>query len=187
MFPAVVATVAAEFMPSVERAIVFPKSAVAAEATIVIAESAVAIKAAEGVFITVEAAEIAIAAVEIAIAAKFAIVVKVAEAPIIAIEAAKAFAARKVDASGSVPPPVERGMQEVEPIPGACADEHAVDKPPRSPITIRRAVKRIIGVVSVRTHRWSVIKTVSRPNLDADGDLGLRADCRQGDQNSQQS
>src|SRR5262249_38087872 len=115
------------------------------------------------------------------------IVVKVAEAPIITIEPAEPLAAREVHKSGSVPPLVERWMHVIETIPGACPDKHAVDKPLRSPVTIRRAIKRLVRVVSVRTHRRSVVVTVGRPNLDANRDLGLRADCRQPDENSQQS
>src|SRR5215472_3571853 len=188
MLPAAVAaTFATELVPSVECAIVFPESVVAAEATVVapetmimVAESAVTVDMAEVTIATkfavmVEAAEVTIAtklavmvkAAEVMIAVKFAVMIKVAQAPIITIEATEMFPAREVYKFGAVPPAIERRMQVIEMVPGACANEHAVDKPLRSPVTIRRATKRIIGIVAVRAHRRNIIKAVAWPDLDA--------------------
>src|SRR5215472_17388744 len=158
MLPAAVAaTFATELVPSVECAIVFPESVVAAEATVVAPET----------MIMVAESAVTVDMAEVTIATKFAVMVKAAEVPIITIEATEMFPAREVYKFRAVPPAIERRMQVIEMVPGACANEHAVDKPLRSPVTIRRATKRIIGIVAVRAHRRNIIKAVAWPDLDA--------------------
>src|SRR5215472_5699650 len=91
-----------------------------------------------------------------------------------------------VDISRSVPPLVEHRVQVVEAIPRPGANEHAVDKIFRRPVTIRSTTKRIIGVVSVRAHRRNVVVAVVRTDIDTNRNLGPRRRCRQRNEYNQQ-
>jgi hypothetical protein len=83
-----------------------------------------------------------------------------------------------------VAPPIPR-MRIVKVVPGTGADEYAAHKPIRPPISIRRACIGIIRVVPISTNRWRVINSVRRADLNADCNLSVRINCRNG-QNDQQ-
>src|SRR5262245_26711740 len=91
-----------------------------------------------------------------------------------------------VDISRPVPAAIEHRVQVVEAIPRPGANEHAVDKILRRPVTVRSTTKRIIGVVSVRARRWNVVVAIVRTDLDTDRNLGLRRRCRQRNEYNQQ-
>jgi hypothetical protein len=74
----------------------------------------------------------------------------------------------KVDISRSVPALIEHWLPVVETIPRAGADEYAVDKIVRSPVTIRSAAERIVRVVSVRARRGDVVVAVVPTDMDTD-------------------
>src|SRR5215510_513458 len=77
--------------------------------------------------------------------------------PVVVAEQMDVPVAGIVDISRSVPAAVEHRVQVVEAIPRPGANEHAVDKIFRRPVTIRSTTKRIIGVVSVRANRRNVV------------------------------
>ena len=72
------------------------------------------------------------------------------------------------------PAAIELGMGVIIVIPGTGANEHVSHKPFGTPIAVGRAAKWIVRVITVRAHRWIMIKAVSRPYLNADGNLGMR-------------
>jgi hypothetical protein len=60
----------------------------------------------------------------------------------------------------------------VEAIPRPGANEHAIDKILRSPVTVRSATERIVRVVSVWACRGNVVVTVVTTDMDTDRNLG---------------
>jgi len=80
--------------------------------------------------------------------------------------------AGKVDISRPVPSLIERWVHVIETIPRPGADEHAVDKIPRSPVTVRSATERIVRVVSVRACGGNVVVAVVSTDMDVDRNLG---------------
>jgi hypothetical protein len=70
--------------------------------------------------------------------------------------------------------PVIGWVRIIEVVPGAGPDEDAIRKPFRSPITVRSAPKRIVGVIAVRTDGWRIVQPVARTDLHANGNLGVR-------------
>ena len=69
-------------------------------------------------------------------------------------------------------------MHVVEAIPGPSANEDAVCEIIRTPIAVGCASKGIIGIVSEIAHRRRIVIAVIRADLDADGNLRLRINCR---------
>jgi len=69
---------------------------------------------------------------------------------------------------------IKLGMAVIEVVPRAGADEYVADEPFRTPVSVRRAGKRIVRVIAVRAYRWIMIETVSRPYLNSNGNLGVR-------------
>ena len=82
--------------------------------------------------------------------------------------------------------PVVRRIPVVVVVPGPGADEYSIHKIVRAPVTIRRAGVGIVRIESVFAHRRRVVKTVTRPDLYADGNLCLGIGSGQS-QKSQQS
>ena len=80
--------------------------------------------------------------------------------------------AGKVDISRPVPALIEHWLPVIETIPRPGADEHAVDKIVRSPVTVRSATERIVRVVSVRACGGNVIVAVVATDMDTDRNLG---------------
>src|SRR5215472_1957318 len=80
--------------------------------------------------------------------------------------------AGKVGISRPVPAVIEHWVGVVETIPRPGADEHAVYKIVRSPVTVRSATERIVRVVSVRTCRGNVVVAVIMADMDTERNLG---------------
>src|SRR5579864_2751948 len=114
----------------------------------------------------------------------------VAAKPILATESTTeslVTAPEAVAIAESTEPPalVKFGMPEIEVVPRTGTDEHTAVEPFRTPISIWRAIKRIIRIVAEFTDRRRIVIAVIRTELDTDCDLRLRIHCRQG-QNRQQ-
>src|SRR5215472_9297124 len=137
------------------------KAPLPAELSIPAAETAIAIESSEAAIpsesIMVEAPEITIP-------------VKPAKTAIEVVEPDESRAAAEPDP--------ESGMHVVEVIPGPSADEHSVDEPVRTPITVGCAIKRIIRVITPSAHRRRIVQAVARAYLHADRNLRLRISCR---------
>jgi hypothetical protein len=54
----------------------------------------------------------------------------------------------------------------VKVVPGAGADEHAIHKPLRPVVAVRRAAERIVGIEPPLANRWRVVHPVIRANVD---------------------
>src|SRR5215472_16779245 len=85
----------------------------------------------------------------------------------------------EVDISWPIPALIEHWLPVVETIPRAGANEHAVHKIIRPPVTAWSATKRIVRVVSVRARRRNVVVAVVPADMDTDRNLGRRRRCRQ--------
>jgi hypothetical protein len=68
---------------------------------------------------------------------------------------------------------IEPRIPVVEVAPGPNADEHSVHEIAWTPVTIRCAVIRIIGIKAVFAHRRRIVITVAWPDLDAERNLRL--------------
>ena len=68
---------------------------------------------------------------------------------------------------------VEPWMCEIEVVPGARADKHAVHKPVGPVITVGSAAKRIRWIKTVGAHWRSVVNAVTWADLNTDGNLCL--------------
>ena len=90
--------------------------------------------------------------------------------PVIA-EAVKAV--MEPEAAVKVKRPIEPRIPVVEIAPGPNADEHSVHEVTWAPVTIRCAVIGIIGIKPVFAHWRRIVKTVARPDLDAERNLRL--------------
>lgn len=80
--------------------------------------------------------------------------------------------AGKIGISRPVPAVIKHRVVVVETIPRPDADEHAVDKILRSPVTVGSATERIVRVVSVRACRGNVIVAVIMTDMDTERNLG---------------
>ncbi len=77
---------------------------------------------------------------------------------------------------------VEPRMREVEVVPGARADKHAVHKPVGAVVTVGSAAKRIRWIKTVGANRRRIVNAVTWADLNADGNLRL---CIRHGQNQQ--
>ena len=100
--------------------------------------------------------------------------------PVTPPEAMEMFSG-KVNISRPVPALIQHWVRVVEVIPRARANEHAVDKPLRSPVAVRSAPVRIVRVVAVGACRRNVVVAVVPADMDTDRNLGRRSRCRQRD------
>src|SRR5215472_15188888 len=104
------------------------------------------------------------------------------EAPEITIPVKPAKTAMEIvepdESRSAAEPDPESGMHVVEVIPRPSADEHSVDEPIRTPITIGCAIKRIIRVIAPGAYRRRIVQAVARADLHADRNLRLRISCR---------
>jgi hypothetical protein len=172
--------------------IVSPESAViAAESAVVTAEASVTCPVAPVEAIAINSAEpsvVTIEPVEVTIATKPVIAFKAMEpsvvVPVMVVKPMEA--PRKISISRPIPALIEHWVHVVKPIPRAGANEHAVDKPLRPPVTIRSATKRIVRIVSVRTCRGNVVVAVIRTDMNTDRNLGRRRHCRHRDEYTEQ-
>jgi hypothetical protein len=80
--------------------------------------------------------------------------------------------AGKIGISRAVPALIKHWVVVVETIPRPDADEHAVDKILRSPVTVGSATERIVRIVSVRACRGNVVVAVVMTDMDTDRNLG---------------
>jgi hypothetical protein len=176
-----------------ERLLASVETAVTSKPASLVTEPPVAV---ESVFATLEPAgtPIAVKSVEVAIPSEPSIVsievmkvsVSIKMPEVIVIEPVEPFTTREPSKSRPIPPPVKSRLVVVEAIPRAHSNEHSVDKVFRSPVTIRRAIERIVIVVPVCTRRRSVVEPISRADLHTNRHLSLRMDCGQHYENSQQ-
>jgi hypothetical protein len=178
------AVVIASVIVSAESVVINAESAVVtAEATVmcpVVPVEAIAINSAEPSVVTIEP-------VEVTIATKPVIAFKAMEPSVaVPVIVEPMEVPGKINISRPIPALIEHWVHVVEPIPRAGANEHAVGKPLRPPVTVRCATKRIVGIVSVRACRGNVVVAVVRTDMDTDRNLGRRRHCRHRDEYTEQ-
>jgi hypothetical protein len=163
-----------------EPASLVTEAPVAVESVVATLEPAgtpVAVKSVE-VAIPSESSIVSIEVVELSVSIKMPEVIVIKMPEVIVVEPVEPFTTREPSKSGPIPPPVKSWLVVVEAIPRTHSDEHSVDKVFRSPVTIRRAIERIVIVIPVWTRRRSVVEPISRADLHTNRHLSLRMGLR---------